>query len=124
MNVNSLKSRLTTKLRQFFITTLIGGLVGSVAPVSTGATISIVDSLGTATPATQFSVVGTGGLSILDFQFVGPKFTLTQPTTLTEIGGFVNCDIPECSTLPFTVQIRPSTNGVPDASTVLASFVL
>jgi hypothetical protein len=125
MNVNSLKRRLTKKLRQFFIITLIGGLVGSVAPVSTGATISIIDSLGAATPDTQFSVFGSsGGASILDFQFVGPKFTLTQTTTLTEIGGFVNCDIPQCATRPFTVQIRPSTNGVPDASTVLASFVL
>ncbi len=124
MNVNSLKRRLTKKLRQFFIATLIGGLFSSVAPVSTGATISIIDSLGAATPATQFSIFGSGGVSILDFQFVGPKFTLTQQTTLTEIGAFVNCGIPQCSTLPFTVQIRPSTNGVPDASTVLASFVL
>ncbi len=99
--------------------------------VPTRAIVSIVDTLGAATPTTQFSVVGSGGVSLLSSQFVGPEFTLAQPTTLTEIGGFVNncgsivAGKPQCpATLPFTVQIRPSTNGVPDASNVLASFVL
>jgi hypothetical protein len=48
-----------------------------------------------------------------------------------EIGGFLNncksivAGIPQCpGTLPFIVQIRPSTNGIPDASAVLASFTL
>lgn len=95
------------------------------------STLSLLDALGAATPATQFSVFGSAGLSILGSQIVGPEFNLTQPTTITEIGGFVNnCgDIvggsAQCpGTRPFTVQIRPSRNGIPDAATVLASFAL
>lgn len=133
MNANSLKRSFTKGLHLFFIVTLIAalGIFASVGTVWASATISIVDTLGVATPATQFSVFGSGGPSVSGFQFVGPKFTLTQPTVLTEIGGFVNnCDsivggVPQCpTTLPFTVQIRRSTNGLPDPSTVLASFVL
>jgi hypothetical protein len=133
MNANSLRRAFTKRLHLFFVVTLIAalGIFASVGPVSASATISIVDTLGVATPATQFSVFGASGASVLGSQFVGPEFTLTQPTILTEIGGFVNnCDsivegVPLCpTTLPFTVQIRRSTNGVPDASTVLASFVL
>ena len=84
--------------------------------------VTIVDTLGTGTLTTQFSVVGSGGISELIFQFVGPEFTLTQPTVLTEIGGFVNNSF--STGKPFTVQIRPSTRGVPDVSKVLASFTL
>ena len=99
---------------------------------SAGAPLSILDSLGTATPATQFGLLESSGLAILDSNFVGPQFTLTQATTLIEIGAFVNsrCEIsedatPQCSSpSPLMVQIRPSINGVPDVSTVLASFVL
>jgi hypothetical protein len=104
---------------------LDGGLASAVVGTST---VSLVDALGAATPATQFSVFGGAGWAIASFQFVGPEFILTQPTTITEIGGFVtNCLPlgPQCSgTRPFTVQIRPSTNGIPDAATVLASFTL
>ena len=120
------------KLRPF-IAPLVASLLffASVLPGTT-ATISIVDSLAPATPTTQFSIFASGGVSLLFTQFVGPKFTLTQPTTLTEIGAFVNnCDsiilgVPQCpNTLPLTVQVRPATAlGVPDASTVLASFTL
>ncbi len=83
--------------------------------------IPIVDSLGIATPETQFSIFGSGGVSILPTQFVGPQFTLAESTVLTEIGGFVNSFT---GTAPFTVQIRPSTAGSPDPSTVLASLLL
>jgi hypothetical protein len=92
---------------------------------------TIVNSLGQITPNTQFSVFGSGGLAISRYQLVGPEFVLTQPTILTEVGGFVNnCDQiisgePICpGTLPFTVQIRPSLNGVPDLSNIIRSFVL
>jgi len=61
-------------------------LVISAIPVGADP-ITIVDSLGVATPSTQFSVFGTGGQGILSSQFAGPKFTLTVPTVLTEIGG-------------------------------------
>lgn len=94
-------------------------------------TIAIVDALGAATPTTQFSVFGSGGRTVADFQHAGPEFTLTETTTLTEIGGFLNnckditAGVPQCpGTLPFMVQVRPSVNGVPDASTVLASFAM
>ena len=121
-----------TKLRPF-IATLVAGVLffASILPTAS-ATISIVDTLAPATPTTQFSIFASGGVSLLVTQFVGPRFTLTQPTTLTEIGAFVNnCSsiiqgVPQCpNTLPLTVQIRPATTlGVPDASTVLASFTL
>ena len=104
---------------------------GRTAHVVGTSTLSLVDALGAATPATQFSVFGAGGSTIISSQFAGPEFILTQSTTIMEIGGFVNnCgDIvagsPLCpGTLPFIVQIRPSRNGIPDAATVLASFAL
>jgi hypothetical protein len=44
-------------------------------------TVTILDSLGDAAPDTQFSVFGTGGCAnaIQANQFVGPRFTLTEP---------------------------------------------
>lgn len=132
MNVNSFSQAQTKKLRQF-IAMLVAGLLifASVVPGNT-ATVSILNSLTAATPSTEFSALGAGGVSINSAQFVGPKFTLTQPTTITEIGAFVNncisivAGVPQCpNTQPFTVQIRPATTlGVPDVSVVLASFVL
>jgi len=130
MNANSLKRSFTKKLRLVLIATLTAGLLmfGDVGQMSASATVSIVDSLGIVALDTQFSLSGLTGLAVSDFQLVGPRFTLTQPTTLTEIGGFLNnCQGVlgiDCSSAPLIVQIRPSTNGVPDPSTVLASFVL
>lgn len=102
---------------------------GPTADLLNAPTLSILDALGAATPTTQFSVFGSSGGSVLPFQFLGPEFTLTQPTSITEIGGFLNnCKssaFPECpGTLPLIVQIRPSTNGLPDGSSILASFTL
>ena len=130
MNANSFKHALTKQLHLVFITTLIAGLLmfAGERQVSASGTVTIVDSLGIATTDTQFSLSGITGLAVFDFQFVGPQFILTQPTTITEIGGFLNnCQGVigiDCSGAPLIVQIRPSTNGVPDPSTVLASFVL
>jgi hypothetical protein len=94
-------------------------------------TIAIVDTLGAATPATKFSVFGSGGISVSPTQSVGPLFTLAQETVITEIGGFLNDASfingvlqPPFNPLPFIVQIRPSVAGTVDASTVLATFVL
>lgn len=94
-------------------------------------TVSILDALGAATPTTLFSVFGSGGATVMSSAFPGPEFTLTQATTITEIGAFlnncraINAGVPDCpGTLPFIVQVRPSKDGVPDASTVLASFTL
>jgi hypothetical protein len=122
----------TATLIATFIAALIvsGGLFSTARTAQANATIAIVDTLGAATPGTRFSVFGSAGTTI-DRQIAGPVFTLTERTVITEIGGFVNnCrDITEGTplcpiTLPFIVQIRPSINGVPDASVVLASFVL
>jgi len=133
MYANSLKRALTKKLHVVFISALVAGssMFASVGQVWAGTSVSVFDSLGAATPASQFSITGAGGLAIIDFQNVGPAFSLTQPTTLTEIGGLVNnCQgvfgVP-CSGAPLIVQIRPAINGnpgVPDPNTVLASFVL
>lgn len=133
MNLKSLNRTFTKRLRRF-IATLIAGLLifASVGQIGASAPVSILDTLGIATPATQFPLFDSTGQGIFDFQFVGPQFTLTQPITLTEIGAFVNvrCEIPDsgvslCSSpSPLIVQIRPSVNGLPDPATVLASFFL
>jgi hypothetical protein len=95
------------------------------------ATATIVDTLGAATPTTKFSIFGSAGFVISESQFAGPEFSLTAPTTITEIGGFVNncisiiAGVPQCpSPPPLVVQIRASINGVPDPSSIIASFVL
>jgi hypothetical protein len=106
-----------------------GGVLGASQAGASDA--AIVDTLGAATPDTTFSVFGAGGQTI-NASLVGPRFTLTEETVITEIGGFVNnckqitSGAPECpGTLPFTVQIRPSTgSGVPALSKVLATVVL
>lgn len=109
---------------------LVTGVVRANASPATD-TVTVLDTLAFATPSTTFSVFGSGGQSIFSSQFVGPQFTLTHRTRITEIGAFVNnCvsiidGVPQCPhTLPFIVEVRPSVNGVPDASTVLATFVL
>ena len=96
------------------------GLSG-VEPGSANAssTISILDTLGAAGPGTTFSALGSGGVSILDTQYVGPRFSLAHRAVITEIGAFVNTGHGAAR-----VQIRRSVNGVPDPSTVLATFVL
>jgi hypothetical protein len=122
-----------TRMRQLTVFLAALSLSGflSVTSPKAGDTFAIVDTLGSATPSTQFSVFGSSGLSIFTRQFVGPRFTLTQQTVLTEIGGFVNncreivLGVPQCPvTLPFIVEIHPELNGIPDPSHVLATFVL
>src|SRR5262245_6978474 len=132
MNAKAVKPAFAKELRLFIITLVASfGIVANVSPARAGTPVSIIDTLGVATPATQFSVFGTGGMSSHRFPAIVPEFTLTQPTTLTEIRGFVNnCfqfngpfECADPTTLPFIVEIRPSTNGSPDPFTVLASFV-
>ena len=81
----------------------------------------ILDTLGAAAPVTQFRSAENGGVSILPTQFVGPKFSLMQPTVLTEIGGFLNH---ATGSSPFTVRIHRSKDGVPDPQAVLNSWPL
>jgi hypothetical protein len=117
---------------------LVGGVLG--ASRARASDTAIVDTLGAATPETTFSVFGSGGNAITATQLVGPRFTLTEKTAITEIGGFVNnCPlinqgVPDCpGALPITVQIRPSNaggipsptaGGVPHPSKVLATVAL
>lgn len=78
----------------------------------------LINTLGTFSTSSQFSVLGSGALSVTDFQAIGPRLILTRPMVITEIGAIAN------STLPLIVQIRPSLDGAPDPSVVLASFPL
>lgn len=101
------------------------------ATASPTGTTTILDTLDPATPTTTFSVFGSGGPTIFENQFAGPQFTLAAPTLITEVGGFVNncasifMGIPLCpQTLPLTVQIRPSSGGVPDVAVIIGSFAL
>ena len=94
-------------------------------------TATVLDTLGAATPQTVFGVFGSSGVSILPSVSVGAEFVLSERTFVTEIGGFVNnCvaiveGLAQCpDTRPFLLQVRPSTNGLPDPVTVLATFVL
>jgi hypothetical protein len=93
---------------------------------------TLVDTLGSATSTTQFSVFGSAGFAVSASELWGPSFTLSQPTVITEIGGFFNnCTfiipfVPNCpATSPFIVRVvRASPGGAPDPSSLLATFVL
>jgi len=110
------------------------GLSIAATPVGAGAQAAeavVIDTLGTATPSTTFSVFGSGGQAIFASQLIGPRFTLLNDSVITEIGAFVNnCasiigGVPQCpDVLPLAVQIRPALDGRPDPSTVLATFEL
>lgn len=94
-------------------------------------TVTVLDTLGTATPKTKFSLFGSAGITIINDQFAGPQFTLKRRSVLTSVGAFVNnCNsfsggVPQCrNTLPFVVQIRRSVNGVPDPRLLIAAAPL
>src|SRR5689334_15098017 len=78
----------------------------------------LVDSLGTFSASSTYSVFGAGALTVSRYQAVGPRIILDQPKVITEIGAMAN------SAFPLIVQIRPSLNGVPNPSAVIASFAL
>lgn len=104
----------------------------AVSPPVRAETVAILDALGAATPGSQFSLFGSSSSAVVfSEQFPGPEFVLNEPMDITEIGAFLNncgsivSGVPECpGTRPFTVQIRPSLNGMPDPSVILASFIL
>jgi hypothetical protein len=92
---------------------------------------TVLDTAGTATSRTTFSVFGSTGQVIGSAQFVGPQFTLTQRSVLTKIEALLNnCAViiagaPQCpNTLPFVVQIRRSINGAPDPRLLIAAVPL
>jgi hypothetical protein len=59
-----------------------------------------------------------GGLTAARYQAIGPRVTLSEPTVISEIGAIA------FSPLALMVQIRRSSNGVPDPSGVIASYFL
>ena len=127
---------------------MLGVLVGLPLIVSPQASadpipitsVSLVDTLGSATTATTFSVFGSGGypffgLHAYGAQFVGPRFSLPTSSVLTSVGGFVNsCEsiiegVPKCVPASrVSVEIRPARSGDPNAGPdpdrLLASFDL
>ena len=101
-------------------------------PLASADECTILDGLNGVSTSTEFSVFGSGGQGLgLTTLLTGPEFTLTETTTITEIGGFVNncmtiiSGVPQCpDPSPLAVQIRPSDGGVPDLDTVLGTFPL
>jgi hypothetical protein len=99
------------------------------SPAASARERVIVDTLGV-DPSTTFSVFGSGGQVVSTDQVIGPRFTLDRRTRLTEIGAYLSdclqlAEPARCrDTKPFTVQIRPDKNGVPDPDVVLATLVL
>jgi hypothetical protein len=90
---------------------------------------TIIDTLGTATASSTFDIHGTFGQGIGSGEVVGPAFTLSAPTLITEIGGligncFPNAGVYTCSPFPFVVNVVGSNNDVPDVSKLLASILL
>jgi hypothetical protein len=105
---------------------ILSALLGINATLVEARADVILDTLGSATTTTTFSVFGSGGQVISATQKVGSAFSLTQPTLITEIGGFVNnCEtivsgIPQCpNRLPFLIEIVRAGESVP-----LAQFAL
>lgn len=96
-----------------------------------GQEFTVLNTLGTATPRTTFSVFGSGGYAVFSDAFVGPPFTLTRRAVLTQVGAFVNncaqivAGVPNCpNALPFVFQIRRSVDGAPDPTFVVAAAPL
>lgn len=119
------------KLKLIMTAALFLTLSSTLPSASHAQTVTVLDTLGTATPKTTFSVFGAGGIAISNEQFVGPQFTLTRRSVLTKVGAFINncrsisSGVPQCpNTLPFVVQIRRSVNGVPDPSLLVAAAPL
>ena len=97
---------------------------GGATPASAAQSVTLVDTLGAASPTTTFSVFGSGGWVVSANEILGPKFTLAQPTVITEIGGFLSTGFFGESTLPLVVEIRPSVGDAPDLGSVLGTFAL
>jgi hypothetical protein len=105
----------------------VAGGVAAGASRAAGSPVVVLDTLGSFSTSSAFGApngpfgqgfgYGTGG----DY-WVGPKFTLQRPTTITEIGAFITLVDP--SDAPITLQIRPALNGAPDPSRVVGSATL
>ncbi len=78
-------------------------------------TITIVDTLGEVEPGDALSEYP--GYYIVNYEsYLGPRFTLTEETIITEIGAFL--DKPKYGR-PFRIEIVRSSAGLPDRSDVI-----
>ena len=79
---------------------------------------TLVNTLGNFSTSTEMPVAGVGGLSAARYQAIGPRIILSEPTVISEIGALA------LSPLPMLVQVRRASNGVPDPTEVIASYLL
>jgi hypothetical protein len=82
MKVNSHNHAFTKKLRQLIAILIAGLFIFASVNAGAGAIVSIADTLGVATPATQFIVFGATGFiffSVIYGGVLSPRPQLTQP---------------------------------------------
>jgi hypothetical protein len=104
--------------------------VGSVDASPPQNTI-VIDSIGNLPTSTRFKRPGSWGHAIDQHNSVGPAFTLTKTTTITEIGAYVEAcwvgrEAPEGCTPPppVSVSIHPQVRGIPSLAAAIASYTL
>lgn len=71
---------------------------------------TIVDGLGGFNPSIDYGRGGAGAYPIGNNQWVGPRFTLSAPTRITEVGGFVNV---LQQGHPLEIQMRREIDSLP-----------
>jgi hypothetical protein len=95
----------------------------SAEPLPTATAVTLVDNLGEANTSSRFAEEGRNGYSLAFDQSVGLQFQVTQPTVLTEVGGFVQ-SLPSYASeaTDVIVEIHPAhPTGLPNRTEVLAS---
>jgi hypothetical protein len=97
--------------------------MASAEPLPTASAVTLVDNLGEANTSSRFAEEGRQGYALAFDQSLGLQFQVTQPTVLTEVGGFVQ-SLPSYAseTTDVIVEIHPAhPNGLPNRTEVLAS---
>ncbi|HKQ03761.1 MAG TPA: hypothetical protein VJ464_01415 [Blastocatellia bacterium] len=92
----------------------------------------VIDSIGNLPTSTRFEHPASSGGLLCENYSQGPEFTLSKPTTITEIGAYVeSCwldpsQYPDrCQPFPpVYVSIHPQLYGKPDVASVIASYEL
>jgi hypothetical protein len=93
---------------------------------------TIIHTLGDVPLTTKFKIPGSSGTLLESDRSIGPEFTLTRPTTITEIGSFIESCYPSIKGLPkectrdaaVVVNIHLALNGSVDPSAIIASYTL
>ena len=95
---------------------------GMNASAQSNGLFTIVDTLGTATRTSTFPFAGSNGTTIVPYTLFGPRFVLTRPTVITEIGAFItSTPASDEGMVVFVFPAAPS--GLPDTAPV-AVFIL